>query len=174
MDSDTLTLAPVREVIDAYRKNRSFSSTTEGQRLVTLDEASRAAQREPARPDRCRNRLLKAAGPADVAMSAAARHLPASARGLSAVRRAEGFSLAMIDLIGAKWLEWGSEQVASTSRSPIHLVRFCFPTPSVRPILPNSRSRVASSCTSWERIVSMLRPTLAKVRDVVCSLTYRN
>jgi hypothetical protein len=50
MDSDTLTLAPVHEVIDAYRRNRSFTLTTrEGQQLVTLDEASRAAQRSKSR-----------------------------------------------------------------------------------------------------------------------------
>jgi hypothetical protein len=116
IDSDTLTLAPVSEVIDAYRINRSFTlATHEGQRPLTLDEASRAAPRSPSQHVQivAESGLAKLRGFSQYRYVRGCSAFAGFGKGAFSRERAERFSLAISDLIGTRWREWGSEQVTS-------------------------------------------------------------
>jgi hypothetical protein len=115
MDSDTLTLVPVDEVIDAYRRNQSFTLGTPEARLATFAEATRAVRRTNSRhvqivAERGLSQL-KSFGVRWYVRGCSA--FAGFAQGAFTRAQAESFSHAMIDLIGAKWREWGSEQVTS-------------------------------------------------------------
>jgi hypothetical protein len=116
LDSDTLTLAPVDEVIEAYRSNRSFTlATREGRRLVTLDEASHAAQRSQSQHVQivAESSLSGLPGFGGCRYVRGCSAFAGFGKGAFTRARAEGFCLAMTEMIGAKWREWGSEQVTS-------------------------------------------------------------
>lgn len=116
LDSDTLTLAPVDEVINAYRSNRSFSlATRQGRQLVTLDEASRAAQ--CSRSQRVQivaeSSLSRLPGFGGCRYVRGCSAFAGFGKGAFTRAQAERLSHAMTETIGAKWREWGSEQVTS-------------------------------------------------------------
>ena len=129
VDSDTITLAPLPEVIDAYRSNRSFTlATREGQRALTLDEASRAVLRSSSQHVQivAEKSFSALRGFSECRYVRGCSAFAGFGKGAFTRARAERFSLAMIDLIGAKWREWGSEQVTSnfaiaSSASPLLL-----------------------------------------------------
>jgi len=116
IDSDTLTRGRIAEVVDCYHENRAFSlGTSAGQKIVSLEEAS------------CERAMDESSHVQAVAERSFAR-LPSSQRlryartcagfagfpkGLDARESAFEFSRKMTGMIGAKWSEWGSEQVTS-------------------------------------------------------------
>jgi hypothetical protein len=115
LDSDTLTIGDIPEVRDAVAANRAFTLAARVT-LQSFEEA--AASRRAPRPD---DHVI------DVAQRAFARHPRRSAlnyvRGSAAFAgfpmggadraAAEQFHAEMEELVGARWREWGSEQVAS-------------------------------------------------------------
>jgi hypothetical protein len=116
MDSDTLTLAPLDEVVDAYRGNRCFTLTTrEGARLATLDEASRVTQRSESQHVQtvAESSLSKLQGFRKWRYVRGCSAFAGFGKGAFTRAQAERFSLQIMDLIGVKWREWGSEQVTS-------------------------------------------------------------
>jgi hypothetical protein len=116
LDSDTLARADLDEMIACYRANRAFTLGTRlGQSLSPLSEAPdriRMASGDQVQlvAERSLPRLQHSENLRYVRGSAA---LAGFARGACSRRAVEEFSAAMRGLIGAKWDEWGSEQVTS-------------------------------------------------------------
>lgn len=114
LDSDVLTFGEIDEVLACVAANRSFALSAEGGRVATLDEtaaetpvyghiinaACQAMPRLPGAPG-LRYLLHGSSGFAGFARGAAGRAL------------VEDFHDGMSALLGARWLEWGSEQVGS-------------------------------------------------------------
>jgi hypothetical protein len=116
MDSDTLSTGPLVEVLDHIHHNRPFTlGTAEGRGVTTLAQAA--------------ERAIAAGGTQiNVAAEQAFRDLPDAAtrryvRGSSGFagfarggidrREIEAFSAEMVGLVGTRWTEWGTEQIAS-------------------------------------------------------------
>jgi hypothetical protein len=116
VDADTLTQGEVAEVLACYRGNRAFSlGTSAGQKLVSLEEASHQRASDPsthvqAAAERSFIRLPSSDRLRYARMCSGFAGFP---RGLDARESVHEFSRNMMALIGAKWNEWGSEQVTS-------------------------------------------------------------
>jgi hypothetical protein len=116
LDSDTLATGRIEEVVACIEANRAFTlGTRMGQGFCSLREAAeraaglpgdhiqvRAEQAFAQLPDADRGRYVRGSS-----------GFAGFARGGFARDRLEEFSSAMSKLIGDKWTEWGSEQVAS-------------------------------------------------------------
>ena len=115
VDSDTLTLNAVPEVIEAYRNNRSFVlGTYDGQRIVSLSEALAFAKTVTSDhvqvvAERCFVNFLD--GGWRYVRGCAG--FSGFARGHHSRAHAEAWSRRMQTALGEKWSEWGSEQVTS-------------------------------------------------------------
>ncbi len=115
VDSDTLTLNAVPEVIEAYRSNCSFAlGTYDGQSIVPLSEAQAFVEKHTSSHIQV------------VAEQHFANFLDGEwryvrgcagfsgyARGRHSRADAEAWSRRMQEVVGEKWREWGSEQVTS-------------------------------------------------------------
>jgi len=116
VDSDLLARAAVSEVVECYRTNRSFTLGTHmGQRFTSLDEAAAAARASGGThvqmvAEQALDRLLDAAQKRYVRGCSG---FAGFARGSSPRHAAEEFSVAIQNIIGDRWNEWGSEQVTS-------------------------------------------------------------
>jgi hypothetical protein len=116
MDSDTLSLGRLTAVLDNIHQNRAFTlGTAESRRITTLAEAAERAEGFSG------SQINVAAEQAfrDLPDAATQRYIRGSsgfagfARGGFTRRAVEGFSQAMAGLVGARWTEWGTEQVTS-------------------------------------------------------------
>jgi hypothetical protein len=116
MDSDTLTLREIPEVLQCVRENRSFTLPTEdGRQVVSIKENFDKIARSPSQhvqiqAERCMARLELGARNRYVRGSAG---FVGFARGSFSLRDLETFAARMHQSLGQQWLEWGSEQVAS-------------------------------------------------------------
>jgi hypothetical protein len=116
LDSDTLTLDAVDEVIDAYRSNRAFTlSTRMGSTIVSLHQASSNARQFKGQhvqviAEQSFQKIDNSPGLRYVRGCSA---FAGFAKGAFTRAQAECFSLVMMNEIGSKWKEWGSEQVTS-------------------------------------------------------------
>lgn len=116
MDSDVLTVAPVPEVVAAVASNTAFTLGSDpGLAIVDLEAAAaHVANRDDALTQVRAESLLPALPP-----GLGRRYVRGSAgfagfaRGGSSRGAAEAFSAAMAERMGARWTEWGTEQVAS-------------------------------------------------------------
>ncbi|WP_155801547.1 glycosyltransferase family A protein [Magnetospirillum molischianum] len=116
LDSDTLTIAPLPEISACWTANRSFTLGTRlGQAVVGTAEAKATAQRLGG--DHIQ--VLAEQTFADRPETASLRYIRGSAgfagfaQGDSPHQRLETVSTAMSAALGARWSDWGSEQVAS-------------------------------------------------------------
>jgi len=128
LDADTLTTGPMDEVLACVSANRAFTlGTWEGERIVPVSEASAYAERLDydhiiLLTERALSRLPDAATLKYVRGSSG---FAGFARGGFDRRRAEDFHVAMAELLGSRFREWGTEQVASNfavANSPDPLV----------------------------------------------------
>ena len=128
LDSDTLTRSALPEVLDCIQTNKSFTlGTQNGRQFVTLDQASNVArnfQGEHVQTAAEKNLfwLPNAARRKYVRGSAG---FAGFARGSDIRTMARDFSQSMSQLLGKKWMEWGSEQVTSNylvANSPAAIV----------------------------------------------------
>jgi hypothetical protein len=116
VDSDTLTLGDIPEVAVCFRENRPFLLGGEdGQKIVTFEENYDLIQHSASshlqiQAERALPGLNGSLGRKYVRGCAAFVGFP---RGSSLRRTLESFSGEMQQMLGAKWTEWGSEQVAS-------------------------------------------------------------
>lgn len=116
MDSDVLTLGPVPEVVAAVTANLAFTLTSEARfGIVTLEEASSyVAGADPAQLQFRAEQVLS-----DLPLGLGRRYVRGSSgftgfpRGGATRDAAERFSAEMERRLGARWTEWGTEQVAS-------------------------------------------------------------
>jgi len=117
LDSDTLTLAEPREVLESIAQNRSFTlGTSSGTHFVALSEASRYAHDSP--DEHVQNHAERALGEypgmSQLKYVRGCAGFTGFAPGKLNIPAIEQFSLQMQKLVGQqKWHEWGSEQVAS-------------------------------------------------------------
>jgi hypothetical protein len=116
LDSDVLANGPLPEVVAAVAANRSFTLTSDLQYgIVTLEEAAAAlAGCDPAElqyaAEQTLPRLPPGLGRLYVRGSAG---FAGFAQGAAGRAEGEAFSRAMAALMGVRWSEWGTEQVAS-------------------------------------------------------------
>jgi hypothetical protein len=116
VDSDTVTCGAIPEVVDCYRRNCSFAlGTSTGQCFVSPEESYEVIRHSPSQhvqvlAERNLRHLPDAAG---LRYVRACSGFAGFARGAFHRQRLEQFSLEMETLLGARWREWGSEQVAS-------------------------------------------------------------
>ncbi|MGI4951522.1 MAG: hypothetical protein ACRYGM_06930 [Janthinobacterium lividum] len=118
VDSDTLTTGATPEILNAYRDNRSFLLGTDlGLSFGPVEDTARLVAGFPTGRDKIgcvaemalpdlpdSTRLLYARGSAGFA---------GFAQGSFEVAELEVFSRRMQELVGDRWTEWGSEQIAS-------------------------------------------------------------
>ena len=115
VDSDTLTLNAVPEVIEAYRNNWSFAlGTYHGQRIVSLSEAYAFVEKNTSNhvqvlAERCFLNFLDG----EWRYVRGCAGFSGFARGRHGRADAEAWSRRMQENLGEKWSEWGSEQVTS-------------------------------------------------------------
>jgi hypothetical protein len=117
LDSDVLASDSIPEVSDAVARNVSFTlNSGQGMGIESVEDAAArvagqgeehlqgaAEQKLPQLPPEAGGRLY-VRGSAGFA---------GFARGVHARREAEAFSVAMQGMLGARWAQWGSEQIAS-------------------------------------------------------------
>jgi hypothetical protein len=119
VDSDTLTLDAIPEVVESYRSNRSFILGSKTGR--TIAALSKAPEKIPPSAAGSQHvQVLAEQKFVHIDNASNRRYVRGSAgfagfsRGAFSRRQVEDFSVAMADLLGrVKWSEWGSEQVAS-------------------------------------------------------------
>ena len=129
MDSDILTVAPLPELLDCYRNNRSFAMAQAG---VTQREAFNEVARISNMNQWSHVTWVAQRTFADVPEAASLQYIRGSSgfSGFAAGQvmsrgQVEMFSDTMTTLIGKKWNEWGSEQLMSNvvvGNSPDSLV----------------------------------------------------
>lgn len=116
VDSDIIVNGAIPEVVDAIAQNASFTiGTTDGQRVVTFDEATALAgsvegdhiQETVERlfatvPDKDKRRYIRGCSA-----------FTGFAKGSTSRAFVEDFSEHMQSLLGDRWREWGTEQVTS-------------------------------------------------------------
>lgn len=115
LDSDTLTTSCIDEVLDCVAANRAFIlGTLTGQKLVSIGEASAfAATRNPDHIQFAAEKALSGlAGANGLKYVRGSAGFAGLARGGFSRNRAEDFAAQMIELMGERFLEWGTEQVA--------------------------------------------------------------
>lgn len=117
VDSDLLAVAPISEIVDAYRDNVAFTqSGGGGHKIVDAKQAASFAHTQSGShvqtfAERALASLPASAGQRYVRGSAGFSGFP---RGYSFESSVKDFSIFMSQALGAeKWREWGSEQVAS-------------------------------------------------------------
>lgn len=116
LDSDVLTLGPLPEVCAAIAANTSFTLSSSPEAAIVDVEAAAAAvaDGDPRETQFAAEQALPALPP-----GLGQRYVRGSAgfagfaRGASTRALAEAFSVAMQGRLGARWSEWGTEQVAS-------------------------------------------------------------
>lgn len=128
VDSDTVTCAPIPEVVDCVLANRSFVlGTRDGLALTTVGQSAQFASRYPAdhvqmAAEQVIDRLPDAEALRYVRGSAG---FSGFARGGFSRERLVAFSTAMQSELPTRWTEWGTEQMASNfavSNSPSAMV----------------------------------------------------
>jgi hypothetical protein len=116
VDADTLTRSEIPEVVACYRQNRAFAlGISPRHKIVSLaeaaaDRAGDASTHVQAAAERSFDRLPSSNRLHYVRACSGFAGFP---RGLDAREATREFSRAMVNMIGAKWNEWGSEQVTS-------------------------------------------------------------
>lgn len=115
LDADMLTTTRVPEVVEAAEANRAFTlAGSPGLQIVSLEEAAAAVAGEPdymqILAERALPQLPLEMGRLYVRGSAG---FAGFARGGPSRAEAEAFSVAMEEMLGERWSEWGSEQVTS-------------------------------------------------------------
>jgi hypothetical protein len=124
VDADTLVSAPIPEVVDCVRANRSFILGGEaGQRVLPAPETARMAQgwietfgwKDPGVCATAEASLDRLPNAGDKSYVHGSSGFGGFARGAFTLDELEWFSLHMSDLIGTRmWHEkWGSEQIGS-------------------------------------------------------------
>jgi hypothetical protein len=156
LDSDVLASDAIPEVTEAIARNTSFTlNSGGGMGIETLEEAAArvAGDGEQHLQSAAEQKLLRlppeAGGRLYVRGSAG---FAGFARGHHDRRQAEVFSVAMQGLLGPRWAEWGSEQIASNyliANSPGGTV-LRWPTYACfEPNLDPSLSRLLHFVGSW-------------------------
>lgn len=116
LDSDMICLAPPLEVLEAVAANRPFLlGSPEGQRIIPVAEASAFAKRSKSNhiqptSERLFDTLENASSLSYVRACSAFAGFP---KGFDGLQTAIKFSSEMSARLGARWNEWGSEQVTS-------------------------------------------------------------
>ena len=116
MDSDTLSRGPMEYVIRSYRENRSFGlGTSAGKEVAPARKISEWASAIPSTDVSilAERRLADLPGGEHLKYIRGSSGFAGFARGAFTLSALEDFSGHMRKMIGAKWDEWGSEQVAS-------------------------------------------------------------
>lgn len=119
LDADTLTLAPIPEVVAASRNGTSFAiGTWDHQAIEPMLERSREARKHLVR-DRVHVQVLAEANFCNLQDASSMKYVRGCS-GFSGFAPCDGklelmrsLSGQMQGLIGDRWLEWGSEQVMS-------------------------------------------------------------
>jgi hypothetical protein len=116
LDSDTVTLGPVDEVKECIRTNRSFALMAGRTSAIRSLAGAAAASRENS-GNHIQLAAEKRLDEIDPAMGASYATATAAFAGFAPSReraaRMESFSRAMEKILGTRWTEWGSDQVAS-------------------------------------------------------------
>lgn len=117
-DSDTLTTGPIPEVLAAYRANTPFLLGTDlGQSFGTLDAVAALVGGFPVNRDKigcvAEMALPRLPNPAELSYARGSAGFAGFAQGAFGFEKLEEFSRQMRQLVGDRWSEWGSEQVAS-------------------------------------------------------------
>jgi hypothetical protein len=140
MDSDTLTLEDIPEVLTCYAENRSFLlGSSDGQRFVSVEEncvaiRNSASDHLQGHAERALPRLSNAHGRKYVRGGAA---FAGFAKGSFSIHDLQLFSAEMQQLIGPRWHHWGSEQVASNFMIANSPDAFVLPYPKYASFWPN-------------------------------------
>lgn len=116
MDSDTVTLGAIPEVLSCIKENRSFTlGTGMGKNIVPAREISREmrAFKSDYVQVLAEQNLEQLENAKELRYVRGCAGFAGFARGSFEWSRVEGLSQSMEQLIGGKWSEWGSEQVAS-------------------------------------------------------------
>lgn len=116
LDSDTLTRNYVAEVLECIRFNRSFTlGTKQGKELVWLPEASRRARAFKGThvQDEAERNIFRLSDAEHKRYVRGSAGFAGFAKGAQSRDTAAAFSEKMIEFIGEKWTNWGSEQVTS-------------------------------------------------------------
>ncbi len=117
LDADTVTMGPLPEVLDAIESNRSFTlGEWVAQEIVPVAEAVQAV--EGVTSEHVQMLSEKSLGKLESAEKLkyvrGCGAFAGFARGTVTVKSIEDLSAAMIKILGReKWLEWGSQQIAS-------------------------------------------------------------
>ena len=129
LDSDTLTRGEIPEVLECVKTNRSFALGTQtGREFVSLAEASarvgttRGSLHVQTEAEKNLHRISNSSTKYYVRASAG---FAGFAKGAFSRDHVVAFSQSMAGIIGEKWKEWGSEQVASNylvANSPMPIV----------------------------------------------------
>jgi hypothetical protein len=116
LDSDTVTLGPLAEVLDCIHQRRSFAMmSAQDSQILPLAAVAERARRFSSRhiqvaAEQCLDALDRSIGVRyAIATSAFAGFAPSPDR----AQRLQQFSRAMAARLHARWAEWGSEQVSS-------------------------------------------------------------
>jgi hypothetical protein len=148
LDADTVTTGPVTEIADCIAENRAFTlGTYNGQRIVPASEASAYAMASSAQDHIqiiSERMLARLPGAAELNYVRGSAGLVGLARNGFTRVQAEDFCVRMTDLVGRRFAEWGTDQVAinfivANSPNP-----FVLPYPDyavVGPELDAARSR---------------------------------
>ena len=115
VDSDLLAVADLPEILEAVRQNRSFVlSTKMGRQVIALSAAEEAVRSsQSAHVQILAEQNFPRLGYEGRRYIRGCAGFSGFARGSLSRSTLETFSRDMQSLIGDKWLEWGSEQVAS-------------------------------------------------------------
>jgi hypothetical protein len=114
VDSDTLTRATLPEILDSYRNSRPFilAGDRKGADLTSVEEASKVARADgsPHIQTAAESKLDTIAGirPSYVRGCSGFFGIP---KGALTLHDVEEFSQAMTGALGARWNEWGTEQM---------------------------------------------------------------
>src|SRR5262249_7445213 len=114
VDSDTLTRSPIPEIVDSYARGRPFilAGDRKGGALTSVEEASTIARADGSShiQTAAESKLDTVAGikPSYVRGCSGFFGVPKGALTLEDV---EEFSSAMTGALGARWNEWGTEQM---------------------------------------------------------------
>jgi hypothetical protein len=117
LDSDTLTQKDVPEVVACIHSNTSFTlGTRQGKEIIGLQEAAERARtfRGAHVQDESERNFAKLPDAAHKRYVRGSAGFAGFAKGAQSRGTAADFSQRMTELIGKKWNEWGSEQVASS------------------------------------------------------------
>lgn len=116
LDADTLTTGPIDEVLDCISANRAFTlGTREGREIVPVTAASAYAKGLNFDHIQILSERVLTSLPAAAELKyvRGSSGFAGFARGGFDRRRAEDFHVAMAELLGERFREWGTEQVTS-------------------------------------------------------------